>query len=385
MDGTRSKAGDADEEVDLDYLPVDRRLRLLIGDPVPASEKKLWLAMSTDQRDSAMRRMKAMARWHAGRPPVPSDAAKGAGLTLNRFYEMAKAWRTKRSIASVETMAIAPRARSSDYDTILSKHVQTVVATVPEGAKVTLKELIEKLGAAAAAELDVQPSFATLRRRVQEEMRRRERRVRPGGEVQFDCCAITMSTMDTPQRVLFVILDRRTQLVLGAALGDARRGRVGYAHAAADALRRVTSGSLRAVAWTGRLEKMELVVGLDEADLSRVAVEFVRAGIRSVMQPSNAPRRFGRYLRKAVGDRMGRILLLSSDDVATSASATTSDLDGTSDDAVRVQVEIEVHDATLLADLERDDASEPPADLLTTLRLLADWRDREPSAQPEAG
>lgn len=385
-----NKTNPEDCNRDLDHLDVDRRLRCLLPYPLSTHEKMLWIAMSRDQRDLAMRRMKAIVRWNVGRQlRSPAEAAAAADLTVSHFYEMAKAWREKPSIATVETSAAAPRARSRSYESVLGKHARIVVNDVPEGGRIVLKALAEALGAAVADELGEAPSFATLRRSVQDELRRRARTIRPGGHLRFDCCAVTMSTLDHASRTLFAVLDVQTQLVLGVGLGDARDARLGYAAAATDALRRLGQGSLKDLAWSSKVENMELVVGKDSAgshdDLSNVGVETARARIIPPIQASINPKRFGRYLRKAMGDRMGRVLFLSSDTVASATYDSLADLSGRSDDASRFQVEVEIHNAAILGGLERDHAAPPPAALIAALHMMQGWRGQMRSEKPKQG
>jgi hypothetical protein len=291
---------------------------------------------------------------------------------------MAKAWRAAPSLASVEVLAAAPRARVSDYHHALDAHVTTAFDEVPADGQVVVNQVVERLAALAAADLSGAPSFATLRRRVLEEQRRRDRRTRPGGHLNFDCCAFAMTNLDRPERVAFAIIDRRTQLVLGAALGNARKAGHGYGLAAADALRRIRTGSLKDVAWAERLEQTELVTGLDDG-LQKIGVEAAWANL-PVVQPAGKP---GRYLRRAAGDRMGRMLFLSADRLARSADGDEQEVEDAGDDAARLQVEVEIHNAAILPDLERDSAPRPPAGLIATLEFFARDLDVQRSEQAE--
>lgn len=368
-----------EQRIDLSHIAFDRRLNRLLGNPLPMRELALWLAMSKHQRDVAMKRMEALAGW---KPEDglgdPAAAALAAGLKKNHFYGMAKAWRAAPSLASVEVLAAAPRARVSDYDHALDAHVTTAFDEVPADGRTVVNQVVERLAALAAADLGETPSFATLRRRVLEEQRRRERSARPGRHLNFDCCAFAMANLDRPERTAFAIIDRRTQLVLGAALGNARKAGQGYGLAAIDALRRIGTGSLKDVAWADRLDQTELVIGLDDGLLG-IGVEAARAGLPA-MQPAGKP---GRYLRRAAGDRMGRMLFLSADRLAKSADGDAQEADDPSDDAARVQVEVEIHNAAILPDLEGDPASRPPAGLVGTLEFFSRDLDGRLSEQAE--
>lgn len=356
---------DAERWIDLAHLTVDRRLKCLLGDPLPVRERTRWLALSRDQRALAMLRMKAIVRWEAGRGTNdPAAAAKAAGLTTNHFYEMAKTWRGARSLAAIEVLASAPRTRSSEYEEALKAHVRTAFDELAVDGKMVVKQVADRLAALAAADLPKTPSFATLRRKVEEEKRRRERRSLPGAHLQFDCCAFTMASLDQPVRAVLAVIDRRTQLVLGAALGDPRTARQGYGLAAADALRRITTGSLTDVAWAEALVQSEMAVGLDDG-LLHMGVEAATAGLAAV-QPATRP---GRYLRKAAGDRMGRVLFLGADQLAMAPRDVRPEEEA--DDAARLQVEVEIHNAAILPDLEHDPVCRPPSGLVAMLEFVA--------------
>lgn len=359
-------AGERDEWIDLSHIEFDGRLNRLLGDPLPMRELALWLAMSKHQRDVAMKRMEALAGWKPdGGSGEPAAAAQAAGLKKNHFYEMAKAWRAAPSLASVEVLAAAPRARVSDYDRALDAHVTTAFDEASANGGIVVSEVVERLASLAAADLDEIPSFATLRRKVLEEQRRRERQAQPGAHLNFDCCAFTMANLDRPERTAFAIVDRRTQLVLGAALGNARRAGHGYGLAAIDALRRIGTGSLKDVAWAERLEQTELVTGLDDG-LQKIGVEAAWASL-PVVQPAGKP---GRYLRRAAGDRMGRMLFLSADRLAKSTDGDEEEAEDAVDDAARLQVEVEIHNAAILPDLEGAPAQRPSTGLIATLEFF---------------
>ncbi len=368
-----------EERIDLSHIEFDPRLNRLLGDPLPMRELTLWLAMSKHQRKVAMKRMEALADWKPDDGSGdPAAAALAAGLKKNHFYEMAKAWRATPSLASVEVLAAAPRARVSEYDDALDAHVTTAFDEVSTDDGVIVNKVVERLAALAAADLDEIPSFATLRRKVLAEQRRRERSARPGGHLNFDCCAFAMANLDRPERTAFAIIDRRTQLVLGAALGNARQARHGYGLAAVDALRRIGTGSLKGVAWADRLVQTELVTGLDDG-LLRVGVEAAWAGL-PVVQPAGKP---GRYLRKAAGDRMGRMLFLSADRLAKSADGDAREVGDAGEDAARLQVEVEIHNAAILPDLAEDPAPRLSAGLVATLEFFARGPHQGPSEQSE--
>lgn len=361
-------------QIDRPNLSIDRRLRILVADPVPPEELEMWAAMSAEQRGVAMRRMKAIARWVADRPPHDAKVwADRAGIGLARFYEMSKSWRQDRSLAVVEAFAAAPRSRAGAYDDALIDVIGAVIDNAPDSKKNNVRYLAIELGKALDGRTgDRTPSYITLRRKVEDELRTRARRTRPGSHVQFDCCAISMSTLDQKQLTMFVVFDVATQLVIGASIGDAASSRHGYAHAASSALRRLNAGSLSELAWSDRLGQMELVAGFDEEALIGVPVELIRAGVVPTMQVAIATKkRFGKYLRKTVGPRIGHVLLLPSATLESSFGSNDDRPVVSNDDITRFEVEIEVHNLVRVKDLERAGDSPPPADLINTLLYLA--------------
>jgi hypothetical protein len=354
-------------------LTVDRRLRVLISNPLPAEEIEMWAAMSTEQRAVAMLRMKAIARWIADRPPHDAKIwAKRADIQLPRFYEMSKTWRGKRSLAVVGASATAPRRRAGAFDESLNDEIRIVIDEAPAKKKKNLRYLAIELGKAIEARTGAKaPSYITLRRRVQDELRVRSLKERPGSHVQFDCCAFSLSTNVQDQLTMFVVLDVTSQLVIGASIGDAANSRQGYAHAARNALKRLGSGALNDIAWSHRLERTELVAGFDESTMLAVPAELALAGVAPTMQVAIAAKRFGKYLRKTVGLRIGRILLLSSATIEASGDADPDSRLVSGDDRSRFEVEIEVHNSSRTKDLERAIDAPPPAGLIATLEHLA--------------
>ncbi len=345
-----------------------RRLREYLGDPLPEDEARLWAEMSFEQRAKAMQRMTTLTRWNLGEAPQHANmAAWNAGLkSVSRFYEMAKAWKKAPSLRVIGMLATAPRKRMNRNEDVLGEKAVEVIDANPDSS---VRQLAIALG--DAAELaDKTPSYNTLRRFIEEELRRRSAKARPGEDVMFDCCACSMHRMDGSEYTLFAVLDRQSQLILGASLGDAHDSRGGYRKAAASALEKLESPPLAGAAWVERTARFELVVGADAGRWTDIRSELAQAGVRAPIETSTRPRRFGRYLRQISGPRLGRIVL--------SPTKTDLPVDGegsvvapTVDDVTRLWLEIDAHNAERLAGLDRDPDAGPPADLKAILRHLA--------------
>lgn len=350
-----------------------RKLRGFLGDPLPEEEARLWAEMSLGQRASALQRMAALKLWNLGKAPRDANiAAWNAGLkSVSRFYEMAAAFEEKPSLTTVGVLATAPRKRKNRHEDLLSEGAARLIDEHPQDSvrKLALKLGEIELPPSAAAEESKTPSYNTLRRFIEDELRRRSQKDRPGKYVGFDCCACSMQRMDGSEYALFAIVDKETQLILGAALGNAHGSRRGYAEAASSALDRLKRPPLAGLAWVDNPAGFQLVVGVDAENWERVRSEVRDAGVRVPIEPATRPRRFGRYVRAAAGPRLGRIALTP---MRTEAAAEASSVEPTRDDVVRLWIEVDAHNEPRLHGLDREPASQPPDDLLRMLRYIAD-------------
>jgi len=337
------------------------------GAPLPAEEQALWKAMSEDQRETAARRLGALLKFESSWKQLPAEAAAAeAALSLNRFYELAAAWRERRSLSSIGIAAALPRRRS------MSNHVdlqRLVVGVVDADKEASVRQLSFALAEAYTRELGHEgkapPSENTLRKFVQDELRRRRTEGTPGNEVMFDCCGCGLPHADGVFTA-FLVLDKASRAVLGAALGDADASRAGYALAAKDALDRISSVPLVGIGWAERLERSELVFGLDEHAWANHAAEMRALGMRNQLQPVTRAKRFGAYVRPLLGPRMGRVKFMPGKVSKEEATARA-----TTDDAARLAVEVDFHNLQRVADEEATGASLPPADLITLLKRVA--------------
>lgn len=344
-----------------------RRLREYLGDPLPEEQARLWAEMSAEQRAKSMQRMTTLTRWNLGQAPQDANLAMwNAGLkSVSRFYEMAKAWKETPSLRVLGVLVTAPRKRMNRHENILAEKAVEVIDAKPDSS---VRQLAIALGDAAGLATET-PSYNTLRRFVEEELRRRSAKARPGEDVMFDCCACSMHRMDGSEYTLYAVLDRQSQLILGASLGDAHDSRRGYRMAAASALEKIESPPLAGAAWVERTARFELVVGADAGSWTDIRSELARAGVTAPMEPSTRPRRFGRYIRQICGPRLGRIVLspLKTDQPVNGGSVVAP----TVDDVARLWLEIDAHNADRLSGLDRDPEAGPPADLTAILRHLA--------------
>nr|WP_314471486.1 hypothetical protein [uncultured Sphingomonas sp.] len=343
-----------------------------LGDPVPAMEAAMWAAMSTERRAKAMQRLKTLARWQDGEGGLPpAQAAADAGVSLNRFFEMAKAWREARSLSSLGTFAKSSR-RIDPREIALQRIVARVIGRFPTGS---VRQMALDLGQAFEEAGGGKVGLSMLRRVVEEELRRREVEGQLGNEIQFDCAACSLLRLDDTPYTLFVVLDRGSQLLLGAALGDVSNSPAGYAAAATDALRRIGSGHFDGLPWVDAVARMVLVAGLDADRWVALQSEMASAGVKAPVQPSTSPKRFGRYLKPAVGDRLGRLDMWYGRTVPDDARAPkiadrSLRLEPADADAF-LAVQVDEHDSGRRAMLTPAPDARMPEDVLVALRTLA--------------
>ncbi len=285
-----------------------RLLEKAFGSPLPQAEEAMWAAMSPAQRASAIQRLKVLLLFDDEETvPKVDRAAADAGLSLNRWYEMHRDWRDNRSLASIGTSAVMPRSRTLAYHNDLLPLVVEVVDADPEASVRKLAmALDEVVGARLGLEPEDRPSYNTLRKFAEVEQRRRHREASPGNEVVFDCCACTLPHAEGVF-VAYLILDRGTHAVLGAALGTAEASRLGYSNAAKDALGRIGRKPLTNLSWTEKLARSQLVPGVDEEAWRGIGQEMADVGGGGNFQLAQSRRRFGTYVRRLFGDRMGRV------------------------------------------------------------------------------
>ena len=325
----------------------------------------MWAALSRNHRAKAIQRMTALDRWIVAEGSIDArQAAADAGLkSITRFYEMAKAWREHRSLASLGTFAGAPKTRVGPYDAELRRAVVSVVGADPTGS---VRKLAIELEASSGIPADDMLSHNTFRRYVEQEKRRLEQRTMAGDDVMLDCSACTLTPSDPELVTLFAIIDRWTQIVLGAALGDIANSREGYARAAVNAQRRLEAGEFKNLPWVARMTRAEIVVGRDVDRWETVRKDMAAEGFTRPIEPSTKRDRFGRYLRDLTGLRLGTLVVCPKRTVELPAGALP-----TNDQTARLDVEVTDFNLGRAAELLRQGAAVPPVDLILLLTALS--------------
>lgn len=345
-------------------------LEKFFGNPIPERERAMWVSLSTAHRSKAIQRMTALERWSDGDGSVDAArAAADAGVGLTRFYEMAKAWRNDRSLAALGTFAAAPKSRVGKYDATIRKLVGEVVAA---DANASVRKLAIELASRLGRFVDgAGPSHNTLRRYVEEELRRRERESSAGVDLQLDCSACKLTPSDERLFTAFVILDRATQVVLGAELGVLADSRAGYRGAAIDALRRLDESQFVRLPWVDRSARAEIVVGEDKNAWTDMKKRLVDADLHAGIELSTKTNRFGRYLRPATGLRIGTVVFFpirTGEDGSTGVRARSSVMES----HARLSVEVDEYNTEVISQIQSPSEASPPANLRRFLEMIAE-------------
>ena len=367
------------------------RLAPLLKDATPSEERDTWAVLSEGQRTAAAKRIDALARFVDGEQGFTgTNAAIAAGVSATRFYQMAKAWRARRSLASVGVLAVPPRTRVFGHAAALEAAVRDVVDRAIEGARdpanadvvggyverelrVSVRSLAMDLAEASGLPPKDLPSYNTLRKAVDDELRRRRGMSDAGRDVAFDCTACSMLRSDGKTFTIFAVVDVDAQFLLGAALGEVRDSRAGHAAAAEDALRRLEAGDFTGLPWVERMARAELVVGHDVEAWADARQRARAAGVVAPLEPATARGRFGRYLAQAAGARIGTIGLWparTDDGRPLRVASERSPRLGADEALARLRVEVNFHNAGRRAALAPVPERPPPADLRPLLDFV---------------
>lgn len=349
-----------------------RRIEKLFDGSVPATERAMWTLMDDEQRDRALQRGAALISYDGGKGGISAaNAAVAAGVSLVRFYQMAKKWDAGRSLAALGVGA-APRgvrvkAIRADLDEELERAAAAVVDRDEEASVRQLAlDLAEELGARLGPDTKL-PKHNTLRLVVERELRRRRRRGRPGEQLLFDNCPIGILRPDGSFYQVYSVIDEATHLVLGAALGDAADGRGGYRAAAADAMVRLHDERLGRLDWAARVARMQLVpAGDGDQALDGVDLFAGAPGLGFNLAKAGTG---GRYIVGRVGHQLGVLPVWKSraDNELPSSVERRAPVLEPELAAARLALEVAAHDGEVLAGLSNLEGDGYPG---AVLRLL---------------
>lgn len=273
----------------------------------------IWGSLSDDHRNLALKRIGAITRWHAEEADyTPSQAADDAGVSLSRFYRLARDWEDSdsRSLSKLGLGATGrrrkKRARTKGTRLVFDKAMELVVADADDEKSVS--QLIDELRSAVKPGVENVPGVASLRSTIVEARRKRDIKDEAGVDLAFDISAVALRNEKGGVHRVGVCVDRGTGLILGASLAPADTARECYALVASNALQRLNAPTKNAIPWAKRFDRCEFVIMVDKDRAWKDELSHRFPGLS--VQPSDRRRRFGRYIRKHVGNGIGKIRLL---------------------------------------------------------------------------
>lgn len=317
-------------------------------DSLPESDRQRWNEMTMSQRVRARRRLDAIIAWREGTMPL-SEALAVSGLSRTRFYAVAAAFKDAGDLESLGALAGTGAARQKlDPDAVNA--LQAVVADVValnRGA--SINQLVRLMVDAAGRPANL-PGSTRLRAIVEAEIRRADATGQAGHALKLDFTAINLPRADGRPHIMFTLIDEGTRLVLGASTAGSPDQEAGYREAARDALDRIR-GPLASLRWADRLMRIDATVGADRHAAAAFRTRLM--GDRAHPPVNLAPSRFGKYFRRLVGERVGRVAITPLRTLEGPAVPDNGDMTPWSDEAAAATVAsaVERHNAEMLAEL----------------------------------
>lgn len=339
-------------------------------DLLPESDRKRWEAMTPVQRARASDRLAAIAGWRAGEIAL-DQALASSGLSRTRFYAVAADFRATGSLKSLGAFAgVGASRKRLDPDAVnaLQAVVSDVVA-MNNGASVL--QMVRLMVEASGVDESRLPGSTRLREIVDAEIRRVEATGQAGHALKLDVTAINLPRADGRPHIMFTLIDEGTRLVFGACTAGLPEEEAGYRAAATDALSRL-SGSLSSLRWADRLVRIEITVGADRDAGPALRACLVHGGVHAHVQLARA--RYGRYFRKLIGPRIGRVEITPLRTEEGLAVPDNGDMTPWTDEAatVAVQLAVDQHNAAILQALDvKSGRQVMPDDLSRSLEILA--------------
>ncbi len=378
----------------MDETAFPLSLTKVFGEPLPDLHSRAWAALSPAQKLRATKRLDALERWHGDRRGwTIDDAAKAADMGKNHFYALAARWEDveARSLEVLGVQARAPRRRKSRHDKVLNEVrsiAEDLVGKEPEDVeeRPAVTTVMAELEARWTPKDGKLPGAATLRGVIVEARRRRDMKSRIGGDLGFDICAVEIPDDEGKPYIAFICVDRGTGYIHGYRFDDVADSIGGHARLATDILAHGSDEEAEArLPWVERNRQVELVIGEDrepfrewEAQMKADIASAAKDGPAKVdLNASNKPRRFGRYLREALGTRIGRVNLLPARTVSKPGAppaAPLADIGYTEAEAVmRLDLEVDDHNAAIVAQLSDEAPSKRmPEHLRNVFGLIAE-------------
>jgi hypothetical protein len=337
---------------------------------LPETDRERWDAMTPSQRMRARARLEAIESWHAGDMPLHA-ALEASGLSRTRFYTVAAEFRSAGTLASLGAFAGAGASRQKLNPDAVNALQAVVADVVAMNRGASTSQLVRLMVEASGVDEKILPGSTRLRGIVEAEVRRADATGQAGNALKLDVTAINLPRAGERPHIMYCIVDEGTRLVLGAWTVGTLDEAAGYRGAALDALARI-KGPLAAVRWVDRLLRMEITVGSDREAALSLRGRLLDGGVRA--NPQLAPTRYGRYWRKLVGKRVGRIEITPGRTEEGQAVPDNGDMTPWTDEAARaaVALAVEQHNAEVLADLDTSSGRPVmPDDMQRALDILS--------------
>lgn len=337
---------------------------------LPESDRLQWAGMTASQRARAADRLAAIEAWQSGR--IPLDAAlEASGLSRTRFYTVAAEFRSAGTLASLGAFAGAGASRQKLNPEVVNALQAVVADVVAMNRGASTSQLVRLMVEASGVDEKLLPGTTRLRAIVEAEQRRADATGQAGNALKLDVTAVNLPREDGRPHLMFAIVDDGTRLVLGVAVGASLDEADGYGRAAGDAVARI-SGALAGVRWVDRLLRMEITIGGDQGRAAALRSRLIEGGVRANVQL--APIRYGRYWRKLVGARVGRVEITPGRTEEGQAVPDNGDMTPWTDEAAlaAVTLAVEQHNAAILAELDTTHGRPVmPDDMERALHVLA--------------
>jgi hypothetical protein len=295
----------ADERDPL-YVTYQRAmLELAFGSPPPTEELLMWGQLDPERRVLAIVRLEAMLKWDADlkRAVKPDVTAAAVDLKIspNRLYRMRRDWAAKQSLSALGVFAGSPPRRTGQHEKSLAVLSTTAAGLLSENPDLPVEEVVRKVRGKHVGIKERMPKQSTLRAVVKEQ-RRKLPPSQIGRILVLDCTAVLMVDQASGSlHKVFVVMDGDSGLVFGAALGTPDESRRAFARAAAAASVRLES---MMAPWAANTDLCVVAFGPD-AEAWKPLLDASKSGGPAFV----AVDRHGRMIGRAIGTRLGRIVL----------------------------------------------------------------------------
>lgn len=322
-----------------------------IGFPgsLPETDRTRWGSMTVSQRARARTRLQAIEAWQGG-DLLLEVALKVSGLSRTRFYTVAAEYRASRTLASLGAFAGSGAARQRLNPNAVNALQSVVADVVAMNRGASISQLVRLMVEASSVDETELPGSTRLRDFVEAELRRVDATGQAGHALKLDYSAINLPQADGRPYIMFTLIDEGTRLLLGAWTGVSPDEDSGYSNATLNALERVSE--LSALKWVDRLMRIEITVGSDREKAAKLRSRLLTGGVHANVQL--APARFGRYIRKFVGQRIGRVEITPARTESGPALPDNGDMTPwTAEEAAdAVDLAVDQHNEEILANLQ---------------------------------